>query len=328
MLFRLLLFVFLVSFSLSAAATSQLLKKMKDSKKAVPCVGGIAFWSVFVVVSFFVVAFDVSQTMTLNDFLIILIASTGMLFAGIFDDKKELSASKKFLVQSIIALFAIVLGVRTDIVGIGILGNCVVTFLWIVGITNAFNHLDIIDGLAAGIAFICSLTFGIVALLTGNESLALIFVILAGSVFGFLKYNFPAAKVYMGNAGSHCLGFVLSTLAIMISYAPLEKRIALLVPLVVLGVPIFDTLFVMWVRIIKRQYVWAKSNDHLALRLMAMGYSKKKTLACMFLFAFIFSVCAVALLQASAPHCYLYMLSLMALCFVFAHRMRKVGVKE
>lgn len=329
MIIRLLL-VFIVSFLLSAAITFQLLRKSKDPTKAVPCVGGIAFWFTFVTASFFMfmVTLDALSSLGPDGFIMILITSTLMFFVGAIDDKKDLSASTQFLAQSLIAFFVIVFGLRTHIVGIGVIGNCAVTFLWIVGITNAFNHLDIIDGLAAGIALICCLTFSIVSALTGNGSLAMIFALLAGSVLGFLKYNFPVAKVYMGNAGSHFLGFVLSTLSIMISYASFEKKIALFVPLVILGVPIFDTLFVMWMRILKRQYVWAKSDDHLALRLIARGYSKRKTVICMFLFAFIFSVCAVALLETSAPQCYIYLLALMTLCFVLAHRMRNVVVKE
>lgn len=321
-------FVFFVSFLLSVAITALLLKKIKPCKGSVSSVGGIAMWFTFTITSLFVVMFDNYFSLVLGDFMVILITATFMFLAGVIDDKKELSASMQFLAQSIIAFFVIVFGLRTHIVGIGVMGNYIVTFLWIVGITNAFNHLDIVDGLAAGIAFICAITFCIVSLLTGNGTIAIIFALLAGSVLGFLRYNFPVAKVYMGNAGSHFLGFVLSTLSIMISYASFEKKIALLVPLIILGVPIFDTLFVMWMRILKRQYVWAKSDDHLALRLIAMGYSKNRTVICMFLFAFIFSVCAVALLQISVPHGSLFLLALAVLCFVLAQRMRKVVVKE
>ncbi|GAH05852.1 unnamed protein product, partial [marine sediment metagenome] len=117
------------------------------------------------------------------------------------------------------------------------------TFLWIIGITNAFNHLDILDGLAGGIAVISSAAFFLIALSNANLGVAIPALVLVAVTLSFLRYNLSAAKVYMGNSGSHFLGFTLAAIALGISYAPLERKIALLSPLLILGFPIFDTAF-------------------------------------------------------------------------------------
>lgn len=323
-----LLSFFLLSFFLSVSMLFLLLKKISISKKSVPRVGGFAIWLSFIVSLIFFAKFNAPSLLVFGEIKIILITSTMMFLVGVIDDKKELSAFMQFLAQSVIALFAIFLGLRTHIVGIGIMGNYIVTLFWIVGITNAFNHLDIVDGLSAGIALICAMSFCVVSLLTGNSNLAIVFALLAGSVLGFLKYNFPSAKIFMGNAGSHFLGYVLGTLSILISYASFERKIALLVPLVILGVPIFDTLFVMWMRLLKQKRVWEKSNDHLALRLIAMGYSKKKTVIYMLIFAFIFSMFAIALLKIAISFSYIFLVIVVVSCCALAQRMRKVIVSK
>lgn len=251
-----------------------------------------------------------------------------MIIVGFIDDKKELSVSAQFLAQTAIAASVIFLGVRTEIAGIGFWGNSVLTFLWIVGITNAFNHLDILDGLAGAIALICSLAFSFVAWVTGNGFLSIIFLVLAGSLLGFLRHNFPAAKIYMGNTGSHFIGFALSVFSILISYATLKNRMALLVPIVILGVPIFDTLFVMWMRTLKRKYFWEKSDDHIAFRLMASGFSKKKTVAFMVLFTVIFCACGVVLLAVSVAMSLGVISLLLLLSAVLTAHLKQIPIKS
>ena len=103
----------------------------------------------------------------------------------------------------------------------------------------------------------------------------------------------------MGNSGSHFLGFILAALALVISYAPLEREIALLSPLLILGLPIFDTGFLIWARLIKKRLPFKKSNDHPALKFLALGYSQKKALLVMLSLCLFFSLCGILLSQVS-----------------------------
>jgi len=222
-----------------------------------------------------------------------------MLIFGVIDDWKELSILAKFLVQTVAASLLIFFGVRTQIVYIGTLSNIIITLIWILGITNAFDHLDVIDGLAAGVAMMASLTFFIISSFNGQLNAAILSLALAAISLSFLFYNFPPAKIYMGNSGSHFLGFVLAAVALLISYAPLERKIALLSPLLILGLPIFDTAFLILMRLTKKDLPFKKSNDHLALRLLASGYSKKKTLSAMFGLCLFFCLSGIVVSRVS-----------------------------
>ena len=220
-----------------------------------------------------------------------------MLIFGVVDDWKELSISAKFLVQILTISLLIFLGIKTQIVGIGNFLNIIITFVWVIGITNAFNHLDIMDGLAGVTALIVSFAFFAVSIFNNDTRITIISLALAGATFGFLIYNLPPAKIYMGNSGSHFLGFVLASVALAISYAPIERKTALFSPLLILGFPIFDTAFLVFMRIKQKRSAFRKSEDHLALRLLKMGYSKSKILIFMFLLCLFFSLSGVAVSQ-------------------------------
>jgi UDP-GlcNAc:undecaprenyl-phosphate GlcNAc-1-phosphate transferase len=182
---------------------------------------------------------------------------------------------------------------------IGNIANIIITYIWVLAITNAFNHLDILDGLAAGIAILVGLSFFTVAYLNYQNAIAILSLALTSATLGFLIFNLPPARVYMGNCGSHLLGFVLAAIALSISYAPLERKIALLSPLLILGFPIFDTAFLILMRLSKKKLPFKKSNDHLVLRFLALGYSKKKALLIMLAWGLFFCFSGVLLSQAS-----------------------------
>jgi UDP-GlcNAc:undecaprenyl-phosphate GlcNAc-1-phosphate transferase len=229
----------------------------------------------------------------------IIIASFVMLAFGVIDDRGELSISAKFLMQIIATVVLIHFGVKTQIVYIGDALNILVTFIWVLGVTNAFNHLDVADGVAAGIALIVGLAFSAVSLLNHEVNAAILSLGISGAIAGFLIYNLPSAGIYMGNAGSHFLGFFFSALALMISYAPLDRKVALLTPLLILGVPIFDTAFLIIMRLYKKKIPFKKSNDHLPMRFKALGYSKWRVLAAMLAWGVSFSVSGVVVSQVS-----------------------------
>jgi UDP-GlcNAc:undecaprenyl-phosphate/decaprenyl-phosphate GlcNAc-1-phosphate transferase len=202
-------------------------------------------------------------------------------------------------VQVFAASVLVFSGVRTHIVFLNDTLNILLTFFWVIGIVNALNHLDVMDGLAGAVALIVSHAFFVIAVLNKDTQTALLSLALSASAFGFLFYNLPPARVYMGNAGSHFLGFVLAAIAVMLSYASSDRTLALLTPLLILGFPVLDTAFLIVVRMKKERSIFKKSNDHLALRFLKKGYSKNKTLVSMAGLALLFAFAGVVLSQAS-----------------------------
>ena len=222
-----------------------------------------------------------------------------MLFFGIVDDLKELSILQKFLAQSFCAVLLISFGVMTDIMYFGFWGNAVITFFWILGITNAFNLLDIMDGLAAGTALIVSSALLAIAFINPNLHMQIISLILCAVTLGFLIFNLPPASIYLGNSGSHFLGFVICSIALLLHYASKDNTLALFSPIIILWLPIMDTLLLVIFRIMKRKMPFKKSNDHVAFRINSSASSPIKTILVMFLLCFIFSLGGVFLTKVS-----------------------------
>jgi UDP-GlcNAc:undecaprenyl-phosphate GlcNAc-1-phosphate transferase len=256
----------------------------------------------------------------------IIIASFLILFFGVIDDLLNLSVVAKFLVQIIATSLLILFGIKTQIVSIGYTINIVITFIWVIGITNALNHLDVMDGLAAGAALISSIGLFVISLLNGDIKSATLAIALTGAVFSFLIYNLPPAKIYMGNSGSHFLGFILSVVALLISYAPLERKTALFCPLFILGLPIFDTAFLILVRVKNGRSAFKKSDDHLALRFLKIGYSKNKVLVSMLSFGLFFSILGICLSRVSVWLGIIIIVLTTLVSLVLATKMSKVTI--
>lgn len=261
-----------------------------------PLIGGISIGITFILLSLFTLNFCGVSSRTVIGALV---SSGIMLIFGLFDDVKEMPILSKLLVQIAATALLISFGVRTHIVSIGDLINILITFIWVLAITNGFNHLDIMDGLAGGVAIISSLGFFIISIINQDVRTAILSLVLAGALFSFLIYNLPPARIYLGNSGSHFLGFILASIAMMISYAPLERKIALLSPIFILGFPIFDTAFVILMRLKKKVLPLRKSDDHLALRLLRNGYPKNKTLFLMLALCTLFVFSGIVLSKVS-----------------------------
>ena len=292
-------FLFLFS-SIFCLVTVMLLRvfslKYNFLVKGTPLVGGLAVAAAFFITSLFGSQFLKVQPQVM---LGIFLSSLIMLGFGIIDDLREVSIITKLLMQVIACAILAFFGIKTHIVYIGNMANLFITFVWILGITNAFNHLDVMDGVAVGTGAIVSLGFLWIAFLTGNTTTMLLALALTGSLLGFFIINFPPAKVYLGNAGSHFLGFILAAGAMVISYAPLQRKIALLSPILMLGFPIFDTLFLIIMRLKQGRVIFKKSNDHFVLRLLRVYVSKRKSLFVTLVMALFFVLCAVATSQAT-----------------------------
>ena len=264
--------------------------------RGIPLVGGLGIAAAFVFSSCLgIYAFGI----TANKILVVLGASLLMLLFGIVDDLKELSILQKFLAQSLCAACLISFGIMTDIMYLGFWGNAIVTFFWILGITNAFNLLDIMDGLAAGTALIVSSALLAIALLNPDLNMQVLSIILCAVTFGFLIYNFPPANIYLGNSGSHFLGFIIGAISLILRYATKENALALLSPIVILWLPITDTLLLIIFRVMKKRMPFRKSNDHIAFRIRFSAASPVKTILVMFLLCFIFSFAGVVLTKVN-----------------------------
>ncbi len=284
--------VLFTSFLSSGARMYKLLQA-----EGIPLVGGLGLSLAFIFslgLSIFIFKLPVAKISAIAG------VSLLVLFFGVIDDLVELSVVKKFLAQSFCAILLIILGIKTDIIYLGFWGNAVVTFFWIVGITNAFNLLDIMDGLAAGTTLIVGAAFLLAGLLNPDLSVQALGLILCALSLGFLIFNFPPAKIYLGNSGSHFLGFLVAALALITHYASEDNVFALFSPVMILGLPIMDTISLMIFRIIKRKLPFEKSRDHAALKIGSMGVSPRRTLLVMYLLGLVFSSCGVILSRVNS----------------------------
>lgn len=206
-----------------------------------------------------------------------------VLFAvGLVDDHRGLSAWTKLAFQVAVAAGLVAAGVRIslflDRYPGGRLASDALTVLWIVGITNAFNLMDNMDGLCAGVASIATALFAAIALLTGQFFIASCLLALLGACLGFLAYNWPPATIFMGDAGSLFIGYALSVLSVLFTYykyQPDYHLYSVLVPIFILAVPAYDTLSVMAIRIAHGQSIFRGDTNHLSHRLVALGFSRR-----------------------------------------------------
>ena len=262
----------------------------------IPLAGGLGIGLAFVFSSFLAVFMF---SLPLAKVLMVMVASVLVLLFGVVDDLKESSVAQKFLVQSLCAGLLILSGIRTGIIYFGFWGNAIITFFWILGVTNAFNLLDIMDGLAAGTALIVGGAFLLIGFLSADLNVQLFSLILCASSCGFLIFNLPPARAYLGNSGSHFLGMLIACIALITHYASGANVFALLTPVIILGLPIMDTILLIIFRIIKRRPPFQKSNDHIALKIGSLGFSKGQTIVGMYLLSFLFAGCGVLLTRAS-----------------------------
>jgi len=166
------------------------------------------------------------------------------------------------------------------------------TVLWVFGITNAFNFLDNMDGLSAGVALVASVILAVVGFQSGQVMMAWLALALAGATAGFLAFNFPPATIYMGDAGGLFLGFTLSMLTILFTFyesgdAPSGRLYGVLMPLFILALPVFDTLTVIVIRLREGRPIWRGDRSHFSHRLVALGMSRREAV----LFIYIVTFC-------------------------------------
>ena len=215
-----------------------------------------------------------------------------VLVFGLWDDWKSSSVLQKLLWQSWCAAGLLMSGIKPHIPFLGEIGNVILGFLWLVGLTNALNLLDVSDGVCAGVTLAACAGIGWLAFSAGSVDVMLMSWGLAAAVAGFFFFNRPPARIYLGNAGSHFLGFLLAALSLAL--AGDVPRVAMgMAILMVLWLPILETGCLIFFRLGKKINPWHKSEDHMALRLGALGFSRGQVLAAMAGFAIFFATAGV-----------------------------------
>lgn len=278
----------------------------KDSRRVhkipTPRLGGLAIYFSFVIS---VVAFGLVDKRLFG----VLLGATMIVIMGYFDDIKPLSAKVKLFIQILAAILVISYGIKIDAVTnpfyfinegkritLG-MWSYPITVLWIVGVTNAINLIDGLDGLAAGVSTIASATLFIVALFTNQPAIAMLTLVLAGATAGFLPYNFNPAKIFMGDTGALFLGFMLSVISVM-GVLKSAAALAILVPVFAIGFPIFDTLFAMVRRVANGKSMMEPDKGHLHHRLLDKGLSQKQAVLTLYSISTVLGISAVAMVES------------------------------
>ncbi|MBK9138189.1 MAG: undecaprenyl/decaprenyl-phosphate alpha-N-acetylglucosaminyl 1-phosphate transferase [Verrucomicrobia bacterium] len=211
----------------------------------------------------------------------------GMVVLGWLDDRYELRAATKFGGQVLIALLVAASGVRITLFVPSAAFSIAVTVLWIVTLTNAFNFLDNMNGLCAGVGAIGAFAFGMKAAIGGQYLVAILAFLAFGALLGFLPYNYPRATAFLGDAGSHLVGFLLAVLAILPHFYSTDHpvRLAVLNPLLILAVPLVDLVWVVVIRWRLGKPFYVGDNNHLSHRLVRRGLSRTRAVLVIWLLA-------------------------------------------
>lgn len=274
----------------------------KVHERPMPKLGGVAIYVAFILALIFAGnRFYVSQLLS------ILLGATIVSFMGIWDDRWGLRPVAKLAIQVFAALLLYLTGVRVQLFPHHYL-NLPIHLLWVVGITNALNLLDNMDGLSSGVAVVASAFFLFLAAMNGQFLVGALAAALLGGCLGFLFYNFNPATIFMGDSGSLFIGFILSAVGIKLRFPYNIPTVTWMVPVIVLWVPIFDTTLVVLSRL--RRGLNPLTNpgkDHLSHRLVAMGMSKRETVMAIYLMSGGLGLLALFITQASIPEAWAIM---------------------
>ncbi len=259
-----------------------------------PLLGGIAIYLAFTLaLLLFGDRFYVRQVVS------IFTGATLVSLAGLWDDRRPLPPAAKLGIQIAAAALLVVTGVRVRLWPWEIL-NVIVTLLWIVGVTNALNLLDNMDGLAGGIAAIAAAHFTLLAAMSGQYLVGALAAALVGACVGFLLYNFNPARIFMGDSGSLFLGFVLAALGIKLRFPDNTYIVTWMVPVLVLAVPLFDTTLVILSRLRRgHNPLTTPGRDHVSHRLVRLGLTPREAVLVLYLAAGICGEIALFVAQAN-----------------------------
>lgn len=282
--------------------------RLKRHEGPVPYLGGLAVYLGFLVAVSVMLQWD-------EKVMGVLLGGTLILLLGLMDDLGRLSPAVKLGFQLLAALVLVKSGIRMEIIFLPDWVEIPLSVFWIVAVINAFNIIDVMDGLSAGVAAIGCMALFVVSLINGRPSIALMAISLTGALAGFVRFNFHPARIYLGDAGSLLIGCVIASLTLIGSYT-LKNTVSLLVPVVILGVPLFDMAFVMYIRWRRGMPIFLGSPDHFALRLRKWRLNVKQTVICSYCMAALLSCLAILMMYLSdlGALCIVVGIVIMALC--------------
>ena len=268
----------------------------KIHEEAIPNLGGIVIFFGFLLSLLFVIQIE-------GQFRALLIGGVIILLLGVVDDIANLSPKHKFIIQMIPALIVVIYNsdlinnfIANQLKSFDLLGYLLypILILWIVGVTNSINLIDGLDGLACGVSIISLITFFILGLRQNFETLNLVSIALAGSMLAFLRFNFYPAKIFLGDSGSTFTGFMLASVGALWLLNS-GNAFFIFIPIIILALPIFDTLFAIWRRYRGHHPIFQADKGHLHHRLLARGISHKNIVLILWGISAICSVIAFVL---------------------------------
>jgi UDP-GlcNAc:undecaprenyl-phosphate GlcNAc-1-phosphate transferase len=267
----------------------------KQHTRTVPLMGGWVLLITLLVIGAPALAGSTTE-------MVPILASSLIVFLfGVVDDRIGLSAPYKLIGQGVAAVVLILSGVQVQLFAPALnWANLLITVVWLVGITNAFNFVDSMDGLAVGLAALSSGFFMLVALGAGQGELSSLSAVLMGACIGVYFFNVSPARLFIGDAGSQWLGFMLAAVGIVYTPAGFLRSQSWFVPILLVGVPIFDTVLIVYSRIRRRRPLFRASLDHTYHRLVHFGVDSVRSVLAMHLTALLLN-CLAFILLASSP---------------------------
>ena len=272
----------------------------KTHKEAIPYLGGVAIIIGTCLTTYLAILVS-GQASALSLASAVLIPAVLMGVIGLVDDIKKLSPWPRFIAQNLFGLVIAVILIATSTLG-SPTGNTIIdvaiTTLWIVGITNSINFFDNVDGGASGTVAISSLFLFFLSLQGGQYAIAALSLVLTGATTGFLLWNKPPARIYMGDAGALFLGILIATLTLRFDPNPINLSASFALPILLLAVPILDTSVAVISRLRRRISPFQGGQDHLSHRLMRAGLSKRQAVLSLWLISAFYCFIAVAISNA------------------------------
>ncbi|WP_409290553.1 glycosyltransferase family 4 protein [Peribacillus sp. SCS-37] len=301
----------------------------KVHTKIMPSAGGLAIFISFIAVML-IVNPDIPYGYDYNVTAILVGAFVIVLF-GFLDDIHEMKARTKLIGQIAAALIVVYWGgIQVEYINLPFGGqldfgmfSIPITIIWIVGITNAINLIDGLDGLSAGVSTFALLSISGMAMIKGDMFVAITALIITGGTLGFLKYNFFPAKVFMGDTGALFLGYIISVLSLM-GFKNVTF-ISLVVPIIILGVPISDTFFAIIRRIVNKQPLAAPDKSHLHHCLLRIGFTHKQTVLLIYALAASFGLAAFIFSMSTVWGAMLFITILVVAIEIFVEKIGLVG---
>ena len=267
--------------------------KRRVNKRPVPNLGGIAIYLGFTAAVLF-------GSEPAADRTGIIMGGSLIMLIGVIDDIYELRPSVKLFGQLLAAIVLVFSGVSIEFISNPFSDSMIylgifaipVTILWIVGVTNTVNLIDGLDGLAAGVSIIAAVTLFVVSLQEGQFITAILTAALAGSALGFLRFNFYPARIFMGDGGAMMIGYILASVSI-IGALKSAAAMTLFVPVLALGIPIFDTAFAIIRRVYYKKPIARADHGHLHHRLLALGWNHKQSVLIVYIMSIVLGIVAI-----------------------------------